>query len=106
VSNLQGIFSILFRRKSQEEIGVLGSVKQETAHRFKGNYRLDESYRNPEIRVCDRMIFNVDFGDQLKPDQLNKIQKELTIKNKGLLIYSNPIMMKSLHNRSRNSGIK
>lgn len=41
-------------------------------------YRLVESYRNIEDRICHKTILNVDFVPELKPEQLNIIQKKLT----------------------------
>ncbi|OIP82591.1 MAG: hypothetical protein AUK44_07425 [Porphyromonadaceae bacterium CG2_30_38_12] len=43
-------------------------------------YRLVESYRNSDGRVCHRTMLNVGFldGEGLKPEQLNLIQKILT----------------------------
>ena len=41
-------------------------------------YRLVESYRNIEDRVCHKTILNVGFVPELKPEQLNIIQKKLT----------------------------
>ena len=43
-----------------------------------GYYRLVESYRNAESRICHRTILNIGFIDDATPEQLNKIQKELT----------------------------
>lgn len=43
-----------------------------------GYYRLVESYRNADNRVCHRTILNVGFMDDVTPDQLNRIQKQLT----------------------------
>lgn len=41
-------------------------------------YRLIESYRNTENRVCHRTILNVGFLEGIEPEQLNKVQKLLT----------------------------
>lgn len=41
-------------------------------------YRLVESYRNAENRVCHRTILNVGFLEGIEPEQLNQIQKHLT----------------------------
>ncbi|GHT79684.1 hypothetical protein AGMMS50262_23660 [Bacteroidia bacterium] len=44
-----------------------------------GYYRLVESYRNVEDRICHRTILNVGFFDtEVKAEQLNRIQKILT----------------------------
>jgi len=49
-------------------------------NRYSGYYRLIESYRNQEDRVCHRTILNAGYLDDLSADQLNLIQKILTIK--------------------------
>ena len=43
-----------------------------------GYYRLVESYRNADNRVCHRTILNVGFMEDVTPEQLNAIQKQLT----------------------------
>jgi transposase len=43
-------------------------------------YRLVESYRNADNRVCHQTIVNVGFMEDATPEQLNKIQKRLTEK--------------------------
>ena len=43
-----------------------------------GYYRLVESYRNADDRVCHRTILNVGFMDGVTPEQLNRIQRHLT----------------------------
>jgi Transposase DDE domain len=43
-------------------------------------YRLVESYRNGDNRVCHQTIVNVGFMEDATPEQLNKIQKQLTEK--------------------------
>lgn len=48
-----------------------------------GYYRLVESYRNGDNRVCHRTILNVGFVEELTADQLNKIQKQLTERYEG-----------------------
>lgn len=45
-----------------------------------GYYRLVESYRNENNRVCHRTILNAGYLDGLTTDQLNTIQKILTAK--------------------------
>lgn len=45
-----------------------------------GYYRLVESYRNADNRVCHRTILNVGFMEDLTAEQLSKIQKQLTEK--------------------------
>ena len=47
---------------------------------YSGYYRLVESYRNQDGRVCHRTILNAGYLDQLNTDQLNFIQKILTAK--------------------------
>jgi hypothetical protein len=48
-----------------------------------GYYRLVESYRNADNRVCHRTMLNVGFLDmeEVSVDQLNQIQKYLTIRS-------------------------
>ena len=48
--------------------------------RYSGYYRLVESYRNYDDRVCHRTILNAGYLDKLNTDQLNLIQKILTAK--------------------------
>ena len=48
--------------------------------RLSGYYRLVESYRNGDNRICHRTIVNVGFMEDAAPEQLNKIQKQLTEK--------------------------
>jgi hypothetical protein len=43
-----------------------------------GYYRLVESYRNAEDRICHRTILNVGYMEDTDVDQRNKIQKYLT----------------------------
>jgi len=47
---------------------------------YSGYYRLVESYRNHDDRVCHRTILNAGYLDELTTDQLNTIQKILTTK--------------------------
>jgi len=47
---------------------------------YSGYYRLVESYRNHNDRVCHRTILNAGYLDELTTDQLNTIQKILTAK--------------------------
>lgn len=47
---------------------------------YSGYYRLVESYRNDNDRVCHRTILNAGYLDELNTDQLNLIQKILTAK--------------------------
>jgi Transposase DDE domain len=46
--------------------------------KLSGYYRLVESYRNADSRVCHRTILNVGFMEGVSPEQLNKIQRQLT----------------------------
>lgn len=57
-----------------------------------GYYRLVESYRNSNDRVCHRTILNVGFLDDVTPEQLNQIQKILTVKadNSSKLLFEVP----------------
>jgi len=45
-----------------------------------GYYRLVESYRNADDRICHRTILNVGFMEDTTVEQRNKIQKHLTHK--------------------------
>jgi hypothetical protein len=57
------------------------SMRHNPAKRFiDGYYRLVESYRNAEDRICHRTLLNVGFLDmnEVKAEQLNQIQKILT----------------------------
>lgn len=47
---------------------------------YSGYYRLVESYRDHQDRVCHRTILNAGYLDNLTTDQLNLIQKILTAK--------------------------
>jgi len=47
---------------------------------YSGYYRLVESYRNTDNRVCHRTILNAGYLDDLTTDQMNLIQKILTLK--------------------------
>lgn len=49
---------------------------------YSGYYRLVESYRNENGRVCHRTMLNAGYLDELNADQLNLIQKLLTEKAK------------------------
>ena len=52
--------------------------KHPQTEKLSGYYRLVESYRNADNRVCHRTILNVGFMEGVTADQLNKIQKQLT----------------------------
>lgn len=54
--------------------------KHPQSEKLSGYYRLVESYRNTENRVCHRTILNVGFMEDVTAGQLNKIQKQLTEK--------------------------
>lgn len=47
--------------------------------RQEGYYRLVESYRNADNRVCHRTLINIGFLPQASPEQLNKIQGYLNL---------------------------
>ena len=49
-----------------------------------GYYRLVESYRNRENRICHRTMLSAGFLDELSGDQLSKIQKGLNLRVEGL----------------------
>jgi hypothetical protein len=59
---------------------------------YSGYYRLVESYRNFNDRVCHRTILNAGYLDALNTDQLNLIQKILTAKvnNPGKPLFDLP----------------
>ena len=57
--------------------------KNPETQELSGYYRLVESYRNAENRVCHRTILNVGFIDHLPAEHLNKIQKHLTQRAEG-----------------------
>lgn len=63
-------FKVSLRNKSEKEI-------------LCGYYRLVESYRNAQDRVCHRTILNVGFLDHILPEKLNKVQKLLTLRAEG-----------------------
>ena len=48
--------------------------------RYSCYYRLVESYRNTNNRVCHRTLLNIGFIEDATPEQLNQIQKRLTHK--------------------------
>lgn len=54
--------------------------KHPQSGKLSGYYRLVESYRNADNRVCHRTILNVGFMEDVTPEQLNRIQKQLTDK--------------------------
>ena len=60
---------------------------------YSGYYRLVESYRNFDDRVCHRTILNAGYLDGLTADQLNLIQKILTAKvnNHGQSLFELPV---------------
>src|SRR5215212_3332370 len=48
--------------------------------KLSGYYRLVESYRNADDRICHRTILNVGFMEDTTAEQRNKIQKHLSDK--------------------------
>jgi transposase len=52
--------------------------KHPHTEKLTGYYRLVESYRNADNRVCHQTILNVGFMDDVSPEQLHKIQQQLT----------------------------
>ena len=48
-----------------------------------GYYRLVESYRNRDNRICHRTILSAGFLDELSGDQLKKIQQGLSLRIDG-----------------------
>ena len=62
-----------------------------------GYYRLVESYRNADDRICHRTILNVGYMEDTDVDQRNKIQKHLTDRYERKLILfeeTDPIVRK------------
>ena len=57
--------------------------KHSQTQKLSGYYRLVESYRNADNRVCHHTILNVGFMEDVTADQLNKIQKQLTERYEG-----------------------
>jgi hypothetical protein len=55
-------------------------------------YRLVESYRNSDGRVCHRTMLNLGFLEGLRPEQMNVIQKILTdrVENKDPKLFDLP----------------
>jgi len=60
--------------------------------KLSGYYRLVESYRNWEDRICHRTVLNVGFLDGVRGEQLSIIQKILTdkLKHQGDTIFEYP----------------
>ncbi len=52
--------------------------KHPQTQKLSGYYRLVESYRNGDNRICHHTILNVGFMEDVTAEQLNKIQKQLT----------------------------
>ena len=52
--------------------------KHPQTEKLSGYYRLVESYRNADNRICHHAILNVGFMEDVTAEQLNKIQKHLT----------------------------
>jgi len=48
--------------------------------KLSGYYRLVESYRNADNRICHRTILNIGFMEDASPEQMNIIQRRLTEK--------------------------
>lgn len=62
---------------------------------YQGYYRLVESYRNEDDRICHRTLLNVGFLPGVTPEQLNMIQSSLTdrVKNQlSLFEHSDPVV--------------
>jgi hypothetical protein len=64
-------------------------------------YRLVESYRNSDGRVCHRTMLNVGFLEGLSPEQMNLIQKILTgrAENQGTQLFEFPVSDDPVVNR-------
>lgn len=62
---------------------------------YPGYYRLVESYRNEDDRICHRTLLNVGFLPGVTPEQLNMMQSSLTdrVKNQiSLFEHSDPVV--------------
>ncbi|MGH2645818.1 MAG: hypothetical protein ACRDE2_17835, partial [Chitinophagaceae bacterium] len=68
-----------------------------TGH-YDGYYRLVESYRNAEGRVCHRTLLQVGFLPGVGPEQLNKVQEHLNnrYQKQGELFEENDPIVKGL----------
>jgi len=64
-------------------------------------YRLVESYRNSDGRVCHRPMLNVGFLEGLTTDQMNLIQKILTqrVENANNILFDIPISVDPIINQ-------
>ena len=49
-----------------------------------GYYRLVESYRNRDNRICHRTMLSAGFLDELSGEQLKKIQQGLSMRIEGI----------------------
>ena len=54
--------------------------KHPVTGKLSGYYRLVESYRNTDNRICHRTILNIGFMEDASPEQMNIIQRRLTEK--------------------------
>jgi len=72
ISELRVYFAAMYFKVSMRKNPATGI--------YSGYYRLVESYRNENDRVCHRTILNAGYLDELNADQLNLIQKILTAK--------------------------
>jgi hypothetical protein len=72
ISELRVYFAAMYFKVSMRKNPATGI--------YSGYYRLVESYRNENDRVCHRTILNAGYLDELNTDQLNLIQKILTAK--------------------------
>ena len=72
--------------------------KNPDTSRYDGYYRLVESYRNLEGRVCHRTLLNVGFLSDYSPEQLNKVQACLNdrYENQQSLFLENDMFVKRL----------
>src|SRR5690606_5019327 len=62
------------------------TIRNNSASRhYEGYYRLVESYRNENDRICHRTLLNVGFLPGVTPEQLNTIQSSLTDRLKNQL---------------------
>ena len=72
ISELRGFFVLMYSKVSMRT--------NPRTDRYSGYYRLVESYRDSNDRICHRTMLNAGYPDELNTDQLNLIQKILTAK--------------------------
>src|SRR5690606_36544806 len=67
---------------------------------YQGYYRLVESYRNEDDRICHRTLLNVGFLPGVTPEQLNMIQSILNdrVKNQLSLFEHSDLVVEQMTN--------